>query len=196
MSSQARPGSRLITGLTIMTTDTQSLMNVYRGWDGYQISLVRAIAPLSREQLAYRPAPHVRSVGEIANHLILGRIDWFNRMGAPGSADLARQVAALGSWDAIAENPAELVRWLEATWRMIENTLTRWTVADLAQTYLHTYQGKSYAISRQWTIWRILSHDIHHGGQLAILLRAQGAASHELGALGGHLTEPPLAEQS
>jgi uncharacterized damage-inducible protein DinB len=179
-----------------MITDTQSLMNVYRGWDSYQISLVRAISPLSREQLAYRPAPHVRSVGEIASHIILGRIDWFHRMGAPGSAELASQVAALESKDAIAENPAELVRWLEASWRMIEVTLTRWTVADLAQTYLHSYQGKTYAISRQWTIWRILSHDIHHGGQLAILLRAQGAASFELGALGGHLIEPSLAEQS
>lgn len=165
--------SRLVTGSTIMVTDAQSLMNIYRGWDGYQISLVRAIAPLSREQLAYRLTPHVRSVGEIASHIIFGRIDWFHRMGAPGSAELASQVAASESKDAIAENTTELVRWLEATWRMIEDTLTHWTVADLTETYPHTYQGKTYAISRQWTIWRILSHDVHHGGQLAILLRAQ-----------------------
>lgn len=168
-------------------------MDVYRGWDGYQTSLVRAITPLSPAQLAYRAAPHVRSVGEIASHIAFGRIDWFHRMDAPGSAALARQVAALESKHAVAGSPTELVRWLEITWRMIEETLTRWTVADLAQSYRHTYQGRTYAVSRQWTIWRILSHDIHHGGQLAILLRAQGVSSHELGALGGHLTEPPLA---
>ena len=49
-----------------MTSDVHPLMTVYKGWDGYQISLVRAIAPLSREQLAYRPASHLRSAGEIA----------------------------------------------------------------------------------------------------------------------------------
>ena len=179
-----------------MPADNPSLMTVYSGWDSYQVSLVRAIAPLSREQLLYRPAPHLRSVGEIASHIGLGRIGWFQRMQAPGSAELATQVATRGSEDAIVANPAELVRWLEASWQMIETTLTSWTVADLARTYEQPYQGKTYAISRQWTIWRIMAHDLHHGGELAVMLGAQGIAVPELGDLGGHLTEPPLAESS
>ncbi len=179
-----------------MTTDAHSLMTVYRGWDGYQISLVRAISPLSREQLDWRPAPHLRSVGEIASHISLGRIGWFHRMHAPGSAELAGQVAAWGSQDAIAGNPAELVKWLESSWQMIETTLKNWTVADLEQTYLHSYGGKTYAISRQWTIWRIMAHDLHHGGELAVMLGTQGIAVPELGDLGGHLTKPSLVELS
>ena len=79
---------------------------------------------------------------------------------------------------------------------MIEQTLTHWTISDLTQTYQHTYWGKTYAISRQWTIWRILAHDLHHGGELGILLGMQGIGIPELGDLGGHLTEPPLAEPS
>lgn len=47
-------------------------------------------------------------------------------------------------------------------------------------------------LSRQWTIWRIMAHDLHHGGQLAILLGIQGIEIPELGDLGGHLTEPPV----
>ncbi len=179
-----------------MTTTSPSLMTVYEGWDGYQLSLVRAVAPLSREQLVWQPAPHLRSAGQIASHIILGRIGWFHRMGAPGSAELASKVAAFKSEDAIAENATELVRWLETSWQMIENSLNRWTVADLAQTYPQPYQGKTYAITRQWTIWRILAHDLHHGGELAVTLGAQGIALPELGDLGGHLTELPLAEQS
>ena len=186
-----------------MTTDAPSLMSVYDGWDGYQSSLVHAIAPLSPNQLAWRPAAHLRSVGEIARHISIGRIDWFQRMRAPGSAELARQVPA---WEqdehgnqyvveqAIAVTPTELVWWLEATWQMIAQTLTSWTVADLAQTYRHTWGGQTYAISRQWTIWRIMAHDIHHGGQLAVMLGIQGIAIPDLGDLGGHLTPTPLAE--
>jgi uncharacterized damage-inducible protein DinB len=193
-----------------MATEPPSLMRVYEGWDGHQLALVRAITPLSPEQLSYRPTPQLRSAGEIIGHIAFGRLDWFHRMGAPGSAALARQIAPwegeradtehpaeLSKWlraahdqqTSIAEDPAELVRWLEASWRMIETTLTTWTVADLEQTYRHAYQGTMYAVSRQWTIWRIMSHDLHHGGELAILLGLQGISIPDLGDQGGHLTE-------
>lgn len=182
----------------IMTADAPSLMTIYSGWDGYQTSLVRAITPLSPEQLAYRPLPEWRSVGEIAAHIAFGRIDWFSRMGAPGSAELAEQIGPF--WNtggrpeaAIADNPAEIVRWLHSSWQMIEANLTRWTVADLPQTYLQAYQGNTYAVSRQWTIWRIMAHDIHHGGQLTALLAAQGISPPDLAEQGGHIIEVPLA---
>lgn len=172
-------------------TKVNSLAAVFDGWDGYQISLVRAVAPLSREQLVWRPAARLRSVGEVAEHIASGRVDWFRRMDAPGSVELADQIPPVGS---LAEDSAQLVRWLDATWKMVEGTLAAWQVADLAKTYPHTYWGKTYAVSRQWTLWRIMSHDIHHGGQLSVMLASQGIDLPELGALGGHLTVPPLAE--
>ena len=192
-----------------------SLMSIFEGWDGHQLALVLAITPLTPEQLTWRPAPHLRSVGELISHIALARLYWFHNMGAPGSAELARQIAPwegekantenlteFRRWfdaiakqeEAIVESPAELLRWLEASWQVIETTLTTWTVADLAQTYRHLYQGKMYAVSRQWVIWRIMSHDLHHGGQLAILLGLQGIEVPDLGDQGGHLTELPLAE--
>lgn len=177
-----------------MITEASSLVSVYDGWDGYQLSIVKAVAPLSPQQLAYRVEPNLRSVGEVASHISLGRIDWFRRMQAPGSEEVARQAAEWEEEQTIVENAAELARRLEVTWQMIQQTLTRWTVGDLDQTYLHRYWGKTYAISRQWTIWRILIHDVHHGGELAMLLGNQGIELPELGSLGGHLTEPPLAE--
>ena len=76
---------------------------------------------------------------------------------------------------------------------MVEDNLQLWTIADLDETYHQPYGGKVYAVSRQWTIWRIMAHDIHHGGQLTILLSEQGIEPFELGDLGGHITEPPLA---
>jgi hypothetical protein len=68
---------------------TTSLIDVYRGWEGYQASLVHAVAPLTDEQLAFRAAPGLKSVGEIVRHIAAGRIDWFLRMNAPGCAELA-----------------------------------------------------------------------------------------------------------
>ena len=190
-----------------MPTSDSSLMSVYEGWDGYHRSLVGAVRPLTSEQLAWRPAEHLRSVGELVRHVALGRIDWFLRMDAPGSHELASQITA---WDedphgnryvieadtASAEKADELVRWLEASWEMIDKTLREWTVEDLKKTYLHTWRGDRYAISRQWTIWRIMAHDIHHGGELVVVWGMQGLENFELGDLGGHIIEPPLADAS
>src|SRR2546421_1321515 len=116
----------------IMTTNAHSLMTLYKGWDDNQISLVRAIAPLSREQLAWRPAPHLRSGGEIASHIIGGRIQWVLSILGAGSTDFASRVAAWRPEDALEENPAVLVRRLWATRRVIAEALTHSVGADLA----------------------------------------------------------------
>jgi uncharacterized damage-inducible protein DinB len=177
-----------------MTNHSQLLSAVYDGWDGYNTSLVHAVEPLTPEQLAWRPAEGLNSVGETAAHLAFARVFWFARMPAPGSLELERKIKEVGSSKAIAGDRAEILAWLEATWHMIAATLNRWTVDDLRRTYRHPYQGKDYAVSYQWTIWRILTHDLHHGGELSVMLGQQGIEIPELGDLFGHLTEPPLAE--
>lgn len=188
-----------------MTPDNASLADVYDGWAGHQTSLVHAVAPLTPEQLRWRPAAGLNAVGELARHIALGRLSWFARMDAPGSAALAGRIDAweqdedgnrhvVDSALPIAESAADLVRWLEATWQMIEATLETWDVSDLSKTYRHTWNGTVYAVSRQWTIWRILTHDVHHGGQLSLMLGMQGIEAFELGDLFGHVTLPPLAD--
>jgi len=183
-----------------VSTDAHSLMSVYKGWDGYQIGLMHAIAPLSSEQLAWRGAPHLRSVGELAAHVVMGRIGWIHHILGVESTEVTQWLVA---WSAggtlkqdVEQNAGALVSGLEATWKMIENVLNRWTTDDLGKTLLHPYQGKTYALPRQWILWRIMAHDIHHGGEIAFALGMQGIDLPELGDLGGHLIEPPLAESS
>lgn len=182
---------------------TTSLAMVYDGWNGYQTSLVHAVEPLTPAQLAWRPGAKHRSVGELVRHIALGRMNWFMRMDAPGSTALTSQI---NTWEqdgdgnrwaveeavVTAERADELVYWLEATWQMIETTLKTWHVADMLQTYQHTWNGSLYAVSRQWTIWRIVTHDIHHGGELSLMLGMQGIEAFELSALGGHIVLPSL----
>ena len=181
------------------------LSNIFDGWNGYQRSLVNAISPLTREQLIWRPAPNLRTTGEIARHIGLGRITWFARMDAPGSAEIVKRIEhwetdSDGNRDIVedpivgTENASELVHWLEITWEMINKTLSTWEVSDLAQVYQHVWNGKTYLVSRQWTLWHILSHDMHHGGELSLLLGIQGIEAFELSDLFGHITLPPLAD--
>ena len=183
-----------------MTTEAPSLMTVYEGWDGHQVALVRAVSPLLPKQLAWRGAPHLRSVGELAAHIVTGRISWIHEILGVGSPEVTQWVAAWSTGGAlkpgVEQNPAALASGLEATWRMIESALTGWTTGDLGKTVTHAWQGKTWALSRQWILWRIMAHDLHHGGELAFALGLQGIAIPELGDFGGHLTQPSLAEPS
>lgn len=79
-----------------MATVPDSLDFIYEGWIGYRSSIVKAVAPLTAEQLAWQPTAHLRSVGELVRHIALGPIDWFLRMDAPGSSELAARIHA---WD-------------------------------------------------------------------------------------------------
>lgn len=176
-----------------------SLAFLFEGWDGYQTSLVRAITPLTAAQLEWRPAEGRRSIGELVRHIALGRITWFSRVGVPGIEQAGRQVprwhtdgdgARHAVENAVASNDAaELVRWLEISWQPVRWMLDEWTVRDLAATYRHRYRGTDFEITRQWVVWRMLSHDSHHGGQIAMMLAIQGIEAFELRAMGGHIVE-------
>jgi uncharacterized damage-inducible protein DinB len=180
-----------------------SIAFVFDGWGGYQTSLVHAVESLTSEQLAWRPVDHRRSVGELVRHISLGRITWFSRMSGPG---LDQAVSGVPRWftdrdgarhaderSVPLDNAEQAVEWLTLSWKPVRAALDEWSIADLSKTYRHRFQGRDYLISRQWTIWRTMAHDIQHGGQIAMMLAIQGIESLELGKLGGHIVEPPLA---
>jgi uncharacterized damage-inducible protein DinB len=176
------------------------LGRILEGWDGYQTSLLHAVTPLTSEQLSWRPAPGRRSPGELVRHLSMGRITWLSRMGAPGMHMVAQRVPRWHTDDDGTRRAAEesvpsddataLGEWLALSWQPIQRMLEQWTVDDLFQ----TYPLAEYVVSRQWTIWRIMSHDIHHGGQLATMLALQNIDAVELRAMGGHVILPPDAK--
>ena len=152
-----------------MSETPTSVSQFYNGWETYQELLIKAIAPLSAEQLTLRAAPHLRSIGEILTHIIAVRVRWFHGLMGEGSAD----IAPVGEWDRPGQpvrNAAELVGGLERTLQFVQECLSRWTPADLEYVFRGTYQGEEYALSRQWVIWHVIEHDLHHGGEVSLTL--------------------------
>jgi len=164
-----------------MTEHQLSLAPFYAGWDVYQQHLIAAIAPLTSEQLALRSSPQNWSVGMIATHIVATRVWWFHMWMGVGNAELA----ALEAWEEDGQptrSAAELVTGLEMSWQMIQNALANFTPADLAHTFQYPLPGKENRPqrSRQWIIWHVLEHDIHHGGELSSILGAHGLAAVDL----------------
>jgi|SRR5579885_3241485 len=162
-----------------MTENHLSLSPFYKGWDVYQQNIVNAIAPLSAEQLELRPAPGLWSISMLARHIIAARVWWFHMWLGEGSSDLA----PLANWDEEDQptrTTTEIVSGLEATWQMIQDALTRWTPADLEQVFQNPHDKSRPEHSRQWIIWHLLEHDIHHGGEISLTLGIHGLGGFDL----------------
>jgi len=146
---------------------------IQKGWKVYQEHLVAAIAPLTEDQLAFQISPALRTVMIVAAHIISARVWWFRYVMQEGPEAIEPMV----TWDDEGEpfrNAAELVNGLEKTWAVIESGLQRWTAADMTEIFYRPGSEKTRSYTRQWIIWHVLEHDLHHGGELSFALGAQG----------------------
>ncbi len=163
-----------------MAEQHSNLLPFYQGWEQYQKLLITAIAPLSAEQLALRPAPHLRSIGENVAHIVGTRVGWFHMGMGEGDAGI---VLPLETWDeegAPARSAAELIHGLEITWHMLQTSLASWTPADLDYVFEKTSYGQIRRLTRQWIIWHVIEHDLHHGGEVSLTLGIHGLVAPDL----------------
>ncbi|MCC7142337.1 MAG: DinB family protein [Candidatus Eisenbacteria bacterium] len=144
---------------------------VFQSWLDYQSALKRAIAPLSPDQLEFRPISGRRSAGEIAEHIVFGRALHTHRV----LGDEATTVKPFLSWDRSGESPrsgADIVEGLEVTWGVIERALMRGDAMDEV--------SDSEEPTVEEVIWGLLDHDLPHAGQLSLILRAAGLPGVEI----------------
>src|SRR5260370_10080938 len=92
-----------------------SLLPFYKGWDTYQDLLIKALEPLSRDQLSLRPAPQLRSIGENAAHIVGTRAGWLYYTLEKGDEHLV----SLASQPA--RSASDLANRLEPTWQVMQD---------------------------------------------------------------------------
>ena len=156
-----------------MTDSTLAAM--YEGWGVYQGYLVTAVTPLTADQLQLRAAPSLRTIHDLLTHLVSTRAGWFHgAAGAePGRADLDG-LATWGREDKSLRTPAELVSGLETSWQMVKAACARWTPDELTTPFKVSRRGEEHTFTRNWIIWHVLEHDLHHGGEISFSLGMHG----------------------
>jgi uncharacterized damage-inducible protein DinB len=155
--------------------DNFTLTTFYENWKAYQGHIRDAVAPLTAEQLALRAAPHLRSVGENAQHIVGCRAGWFTYV---LKEDVGEEVKAYTEWDqrdAPARTAAELIVALDRTWECMSERLRRWSDADMRVEFEDEWEdGKIVHLPRAWIVWHVMEHDLHHGGELSFTLGMHG----------------------
>ena len=165
-----------------MAEQALPLMTFYKGWAAYQRGLVEMLSPLSAEQLSMPAMSDHRTIGMIAQHVIANRVWWFQVWmgnGDPDLASIAHWDPADRAWSGVIE-PGDLVAGLESTWQLIAGSLSTWTAADLDQMFTPPSamspdeRQNAPNVSRGWIIWHVLEHEIHHGGEMSLVLGNNG----------------------
>lgn len=153
-----------------MTRAAIAEARAFESWQDYQEALKRAIAPLTEEQMQRRLMPGLRTLGEIAEHIVYGRALWLHHVLGEGASELT----PLLRWedaDDLPHTAAEIVHGLELTWRFITVCLMRGSPTD-------AIPEEEVPIRR--TIWGLLDHDLPHAGELSLLLGADGLPGVEI----------------
>jgi uncharacterized damage-inducible protein DinB len=177
-----------------MATAAPEHQTFYDGWANYHRLLLAAIRDLSAEQLRLRPAPGLWAVWQLAGHMAGSRAYWFHDVlgeGDPALRDLFRvtstAVPGLAIEDAGWEDdedhprgPAEVVEALERSWAMIDDCLQRWTPNDLAVEFSRRRGSGTQTFTRQWVVWHLIEHDLHHGGEISLILGSHGLTGLDL----------------
>ena len=146
---------------------------IYENWQTYNARLCAAIAPLTAEQLSLQPAPRMWPLEQVIQHIISVRAGWFS--GTLQDSD--EPMTAYMDWgqrESPSRTPAELVRGLNETWAFIESRLQRWTPEECAMTFPDEWDGQTYDVTRSWVIYHVLEHDLHHGGEVSLILGMNG----------------------
>lgn len=143
----------------------------YPTWPDLDRRLRDLVAGLTPEQLAIRPGPDRWPLWATIGHLACQRVFWLcDFAGEPGADTTPFTNAA---WECPGDDdlehvlgPDELAAALEATFRIVEGCLDRWTIDMLDEVIRRPEFGPDWVKSRGGVLQRVYTHDVWHCAEL------------------------------
>jgi hypothetical protein len=151
----------------------------YGTWPTYNRALRDVVAGLTEEQLALRPSDDRWPLWATIGHLACQRVFWLCDFAGEPGADTTRFTDAGHNCPGDDDletvlTAAELVEALDATFRIVETCLDRWTPDSLSDEIRRDDYGPDWVHTRGWVIQRVLAHDIWHAAEINEALGAAG----------------------
>jgi uncharacterized damage-inducible protein DinB len=134
-------------------------------WQSVRRDLLRALDMLADEQLGFVPREGLWSLGTVACHIAEAEEGWFRYV-------VTRE---LGAWPEFAaggyatvESIRTLLDWVHSR---TEAYLATVDVVDLERIIDASWNE---AIPLRWIVWHALEHEIHHRGEIYLMLGLMG----------------------
>ena len=156
----------------------------FTGWRQMNERLIEVVGSLSAEELAWVPAPNMWPVWALASHLAGGRQYWLcHVLGEPGADATPFADPAGAGWEDDLSRPRradEVVQALRSTWDIVEGCLQRWTPEMLAVEFRRHRGDVVQLHTRQSVLFRLLTHDAAHSGEISQTLGSHGRGEIDL----------------
>jgi uncharacterized damage-inducible protein DinB len=138
---------------------------LFSHWEAVRRDLLRALDLLADEQLTFVPREGLWSLGRVARHIAGAEEGWFRYV-------VSRELA---DWPQFRDEDYATVASIKALLAEVhgrtETYLTTLDIADL-DSAVPTPWGEK--VTLRWIIWHVLEHEIHHRGELSLILGLLG----------------------
>jgi len=158
-------------------------MSIYRGWEPHNALLERAVSGLDADQLSLRAAGNLWSIRMLACHVVAARAWWFHDWMGEGGEELGR----LSDFDEGPEmetrDAAAIAGALRSSWSAVAGSLGSWSPDDLERQFQRPVPnpaGERPWRTREWIVWHVAEHDVHHGGEISLTLGIHGLGGLDL----------------
>ena len=151
----------------------------YAGWSLANAAVVDVVAPLSADELSIE----IRKDWPIwasLSHLAGGRVYWLCAVfGEPGAEATPFADPGVGWEDDLGHprNAAELTAALTSSFAIVERVLRTWTPSTMSETARRVRSGQVQLHTRQSVLWRLITHEAFHAGEISLALGAHGLGS-------------------
>ena len=140
--------------------------------------LVERIGSLSANELAWSPAPEMWPIWALVGHLAGTRVYWLCHVLKEPGADSTPFTDPSGEgWEDDPSRPrgaGELVSALRSTFAVVDGCLQRWTPEMLTVEFPRERAGAIQMHTRSSILWRMITHDASHTGEVSNILGGHG----------------------
>jgi uncharacterized damage-inducible protein DinB len=150
-------------------------MNVrgfFKHWDEVRANLFRALDLLSDDQLGFVPREGLWSLGEVALHIANAEEGWF-RFGIAREHDEWPAAYSAADYPTVKSVKALLTEVHERTLSYLDTL----SMADLEK-QIEAPWGEHFRLS--WIIWHVIDHELHHRGEIYLMLGLMGLEAPEI----------------
>ena len=171
--------------MIVGAADGRGVAPFFKGWQLGNERLVAAIRPLNADQLALPIGSPTWPIWGSVSHIAGGRVFWLcNIFGEPGRETTPfTDPDSDMSWEDDLSHPRnadELVHALESTWKIVEHSLATWTPESLGQEARRVRGDEVQLHTRQSVLYRMLTHDAYHIGEISLTLGSAGLGDVDL----------------
>jgi uncharacterized damage-inducible protein DinB len=137
-------------------------------WDEVRSGLLRAVDLLTDAQLDFTPRPELRTVRQVLVHIAEAEEGWFRYVVEQKTKSWDEAKIKKASYPTV----ASLKRLLTDVHDRTDALLKTLPVEELDGLRQNPWGGSP--VSVRWIIWHVLEHEIHHRGELFLMLGLMG----------------------